>query len=165
MKNQTQVRGKSKRTAKPGQAKGDFGTIRVPFNDAELAAIDRACAGLGIDRNTLLTKAVEKELALAEEPARAELNGVAESRKMGTTPRRARRTPYVPPEIKLIRVGESAPEMIKCDDDPAACVDYWKNHVATAAWFDAERESCIVLLMNTRFKITDFHLVSGRDTA
>lgn len=64
-------------------------------------------------------------------------------------------------EWKIVAVREcpSPDELTRCDT-PAAAVDYWRAHVATAPGFSPECECFATLLLTIRKRIRGHHLVS-----
>lgn len=60
--------------------------------------------------------------------------------------------------VKVCRVGEAltAPKT----DAPELCVQYWHQNIATRDWFDDRKEQLIVLLLNTRYNVEGYSLVS-----
>jgi DNA repair protein RadC len=60
--------------------------------------------------------------------------------------------------VKVCRVGEALPGPKL--DAPELCVQYWHQNIATRDWFDEKKEQLIVLLLNTRYNIDGYSLVS-----
>lgn len=60
--------------------------------------------------------------------------------------------------MRVARVGEPlpAPKL----DHPELCVDYWRNVIAKQHWFDDNKEHLIVLMLDTRYNIIGYSLVS-----
>lgn len=66
-----------------------------------------------------------------------------------------------PQEFKVIALRDCpTPDNMRLCDTPKRAVDYWRLHVSTQPWFDSERESLVVLLLNTRKRVKGHHLVS-----
>jgi len=61
-------------------------------------------------------------------------------------------------QIKVVRMGEpdASHEMFL----PKQALAYWFDNVATAPWFDREKECIVSILCNTKHKTTGFNLVS-----
>ena len=62
-------------------------------------------------------------------------------------------------EFRVIRLRE-LPVSIPCCDSPQRIYDYWMANVATASWFDPDRECLCAIHLNTRRRATGFHLVA-----
>jgi len=62
-------------------------------------------------------------------------------------------------QVKLVTLCEE-PTPYKLLDRPEACVGYWKEHIATASWFEAEKEHAVVLFLDTRKRVIGHNLVS-----
>lgn len=45
-------------------------------------------------------------------------------------------------------------------DTPESVVDYWRENIETAPWFDPMKENLVVIALNTRCKIIAHNLVS-----
>lgn len=60
--------------------------------------------------------------------------------------------------VKVVRVGE--PEPAPRVDNPQRALRYWKSVIEKQAWFDAGKEHMIVLLLNVRYDIQGYSLVS-----
>lgn len=61
-------------------------------------------------------------------------------------------------EFKLTRVCEAG-QSSKIDN-PEAAYAYWKNSVVTRDWFQEQKETLVVLLLNARYNIEGHNLVS-----
>ena len=60
--------------------------------------------------------------------------------------------------IKVNRVAEAGEAMSV--NTPDLAVKYWKDKIATADWYDSERECLIVIILNTRMKTIGHSIVS-----
>jgi DNA repair protein RadC len=60
--------------------------------------------------------------------------------------------------VKVLRVGE--PEISPKVDMPDIARDYWENVITRQTWFDQCKEHLVVLLLNTRYRVTAYSLVS-----
>lgn len=68
---------------------------------------------------------------------------------------------YIPQEWKVIRLRECpSPESLMMIDCPGNAAEYWRQHIATSAAFNAEVECVAVLALNTRLRIRGHYLVS-----
>ena len=66
-----------------------------------------------------------------------------------------------PQEWKLVSLRECpSPDYLQLCDNPQIAADYWRLHVVNAAHFMPDCECFVVLLLNTRRRITGHHLVS-----
>jgi len=65
----------------------------------------------------------------------------------------------MPHEFKVMRVRECAfaPPMV---DTPERAVEYWRQNITIADWFDEAKEALIVLVLNTRHRIIGHNLVT-----
>ena len=64
-------------------------------------------------------------------------------------------------EYKVIALRDCPlPELLKECDCPQKAADYWRLHVATAAHFNPEVESFVVLHLNTRRRVRGHHVVA-----
>ena len=73
-----------------------------------------------------------------------------------------RRRKPEPQEWKVISLRECpSPESLMTMDGPAKAVEYWHQHIATAAGFNADVECVAVLVLNTRLRIKGHYLVSA----
>ena len=61
-------------------------------------------------------------------------------------------------EIKVSRIKESVGEYTA--DSPSSAVNYWKDRITKADWYDEEREMMLVLAVNTKYRIIGHALVS-----
>ena len=60
--------------------------------------------------------------------------------------------------LKVLRVGEPQPTIrANC---PQRAVKYWKRVIVPQQWFDENKEHFVVLLLNTRYDIQGYSLVS-----
>lgn len=77
--------------------------------------------------------------------------------------RPARRYPPVDPvEYKVIALRDCPlPDLLKECDCPQKAADYWRLHVATAANFNPEVETFVVLHLNTRRRVRGHHVVAS----
>ena len=72
----------------------------------------------------------------------------------------SKRTPSkAPHEFKVMRVRECAfpAQMV---DTPERAVEYWKQNITGADWFDESKEALVVLVLNTRRRIIGHNLVT-----
>jgi DNA repair protein RadC len=69
-----------------------------------------------------------------------------------------RRYRTLPAEIKVLRIRECSIEY-KCDT-PTTAVQFWFTEVTQAAWYDPDKEALVALLLNSKLKIRNFHLVT-----
>jgi DNA repair protein RadC len=72
----------------------------------------------------------------------------------------SRRTPSTTPhEFKVMRVRECAfpAQMV---DTPERAVEYWRQNITGADWFDESKEALIVLVLNSRRRIIGHNLVT-----
>lgn len=60
--------------------------------------------------------------------------------------------------MKVSRIGQPEPSMKM--GAPATAVEYWASVISKREWFDAEKEQLVVLLLNTRYDVLAFQLVS-----
>ena len=64
-------------------------------------------------------------------------------------------------EYKVIALRDCPlPELLKECDCPQKAADYWRLHVASAANFDPEVETFVVLHLNTRRRVRGHHIVA-----
>lgn len=64
-------------------------------------------------------------------------------------------------EFKVVALRECPlPEEMKICVEPQGAVDYWHLNVATNPYFNPECECFVVLLLNTRKRVREHHLVS-----
>ena len=69
--------------------------------------------------------------------------------------------PSQPQEWKIVSLRECpTPENVQLCEEPDQAADYWKLHIPTHPYFNAECECCIVLILNTRHKIKGHYFVS-----
>ena len=61
--------------------------------------------------------------------------------------------------FRVQRVGERPPVDSKLDS-PEAVVAAWHEHVAASPWYDPEKEHMIVFVLNTRYNLKGWSLVS-----
>lgn len=72
-----------------------------------------------------------------------------------------RRRKSEPQEWKVIRLRECpSPESLMTMDRPVKAVEYWHQHITTAAGFNGEVECVVVMVLNTRLRIQGHYLVS-----
>ena len=62
-------------------------------------------------------------------------------------------------EYKVLRIRECAVDSVSVTT-PEQVDAFWRAHIATAAWYDSEKECLCTIWMNTRGNITGFNLVS-----
>lgn len=67
--------------------------------------------------------------------------------------------PKPPAEIKVVRLRE-CPTDNALMEQPDAVFQFWTRHIATAPWFDPDKEALCVLMLNTRRRIIGFQLVT-----
>ena len=68
---------------------------------------------------------------------------------------------YNPKEFKVVALRDCpVPEQMKICEEPQQVADYWRLHIATHPYFNADCECMIVLLLNTRRRVKGHHLVS-----
>ena len=66
-----------------------------------------------------------------------------------------------PYEYKIQPLRECpTPESLQLCDTPDQAAAYWRLHVTTNPYYDPERETFAVLLLNTRKKVKGHHIVS-----
>lgn len=71
------------------------------------------------------------------------------------------RFPPTPHEYKVTPLRECpTPENLLLCDTPDKAADYWRLHIAQHPYFDPERETFAVLLLNTRKKVKGHQIVS-----
>jgi DNA repair protein RadC len=69
--------------------------------------------------------------------------------------------PKSPKEWKLVALRDCPlPEHMQLCETPVQAAEYWRTHIATAPYFDPERECFVALLLNTRRRIRGHHFVS-----
>lgn len=61
-------------------------------------------------------------------------------------------------EIRVVRVNET-PCTLKVET-PLQAAQYWREVITAAPWFIPDRETCVVLILNTRLAVTGHSLVS-----
>jgi DNA repair protein RadC len=61
-------------------------------------------------------------------------------------------------EIRILRVMEDSP----CDECHTAddALTAWKAHIVRAPWFHDNKEHLVVLTLDTKYKLTGYHLVA-----
>ncbi|MHB9009937.1 MAG: JAB domain-containing protein [Limisphaerales bacterium] len=64
-----------------------------------------------------------------------------------------------PAEFRLQRLRELPADLPLCDT-PELAHQYWERGVTGSAWYNPEVEQLVVFFLNTRRRITGFHLVS-----
>jgi DNA repair protein RadC len=70
-------------------------------------------------------------------------------------------TDFNPKEFKVIALRECpVPESMRICETPDQAADYWRMHIATHPYFDAERECLAVILLNTRRRVKGHQLVT-----
>ena len=72
----------------------------------------------------------------------------------------SKKTPSrIPHEFKVLRVRECAfpAQMV---DTPERAVEYWRQNITGADWFDESKEALVVLVLNTRRRIIGHNLVT-----
>jgi len=67
---------------------------------------------------------------------------------------------YDIPELKLLRLRECQVENPELDT-PERAVEFWRENVPGASWFDSDTETLVVLLLNTRRRIIGFARVAS----
>lgn len=68
------------------------------------------------------------------------------------------RSKYLPHEFKVVCVREClTPGII---DTPEQAVQYWRDNIPQAPWFDETKEALVVLVLNTRKRILGHNLVA-----
>ena len=71
-----------------------------------------------------------------------------------------KRTPSnTPHEFKVMRVRE-CPFPTELMDTPELAVEYWRQNITSADWFDESKEAMVVLILNIRRRIIGHNLVS-----
>jgi DNA repair protein RadC len=70
-----------------------------------------------------------------------------------------RTTSRTPHEFKVMRVRECAfpAQMV---DTPERAVEYWRQNIINADWYDESKEALVVLVLNTRRRIIGHNLVT-----
>ena len=68
-------------------------------------------------------------------------------------------TKRIPHEFKVMRVRE-CPFASALIDTPERAVEYWRQHIVTADWYDECKEALVVLILNTRRRIIGHNLVT-----
>jgi DNA repair protein RadC len=69
--------------------------------------------------------------------------------------------PVMPHEYKVTPLRECpTPENLLLCDTPERAAEYWRLHVSQNPYYDPERETFAVLLLNTRKKVKGHHIVS-----
>jgi DNA repair protein RadC len=72
----------------------------------------------------------------------------------------SRKSPSATPhEFKVMRVRECAfpAQMV---DTPERAVEYWRQNITVADWFDESKEALVVLVLNSRRRIIGHNLVT-----
>ena len=71
------------------------------------------------------------------------------------------RFPAQPYEYKVTPLRECpTPEQMQLCDTPDQAAAYWRMHIATNPYYDPERETFAVILLNTRKKVKGHQIVS-----
>jgi DNA repair protein RadC len=70
--------------------------------------------------------------------------------------KKSAKTPY---EFKIMRVRE-CPFPTEIIDTPERAVEYWRQNIIKADWYDESKEALVVLILNTRRRIIGHNLVS-----
>lgn len=66
-----------------------------------------------------------------------------------------------PKEFKVVALRECpTPEEMRLCDTPEKAAEYWRSHVVSHPYFDADRECFVVLLLNIRNRVKGHHVVS-----
>ena len=69
-----------------------------------------------------------------------------------------------PLRVVLTRVGESPPYTCGGDqwliDAPAKAFEFWQEVIAAEQTFEPDKEHLVAVLVNTKFKVTGYHVVS-----
>ncbi len=65
----------------------------------------------------------------------------------------------MPHEFKVMRVRE-CPFSSETIDTPESAMQYWKQNITGADWFDESKEALVVLTLNTRRRIIGHNLVT-----
>jgi DNA repair protein RadC len=66
-----------------------------------------------------------------------------------------------PKEFKVVALRECAtPVEMQVCDTPDKAVAYWRSHVVSHPYFDADKECFVVLLLNIRNRVKGHHVVS-----
>lgn len=60
-------------------------------------------------------------------------------------------------EFRVSRVNETPGSYAM--NVPAMALQYWREKIATAPWYDAEREQCVSIMLNTRMYALGHYLV------
>jgi len=69
--------------------------------------------------------------------------------------------PATPHEYKVTILKECpTPESLQPCDTPEKAAEYWRMHVISNPYFDAERECFVVLLLNTRRRVKGHQIVT-----
>jgi DNA repair protein RadC len=61
-------------------------------------------------------------------------------------------------EVRVQRLNE-CPGSLKVDS-PGGALEYWREKITLAPWYDPEREACAAILLNTRYVATSHAMVS-----
>jgi len=61
-------------------------------------------------------------------------------------------------QVKLVRVGRKIQE--RSIQSPTDAFDFWKKVIARRPWFDLDRETSVVLLLNSKLQLKGWNLVS-----
>ena len=78
---------------------------------------------------------------------------------MDTNDQPKRPSNKIPHEFKVMRVRECPfpPQLV---DTPERAVEYWRQNITCADWFDESKEALVVLILNTRRRIIGHNLVT-----
>jgi DNA repair protein RadC len=71
----------------------------------------------------------------------------------------ARIMPRIVRQVKIATICEEPATVEKCDA-PEIAAQFWREHIEHAPWFDNMREHLVVLLLNTRYRVNSYALVS-----
>ena len=69
------------------------------------------------------------------------------------------RTKKPPSEFKIVRLRE-CPVDHAFVDNPDHVEKFWRQHVVSAPWFNADKECLVVFLLNTRYHLLGFEMLS-----
>jgi DNA repair protein RadC len=72
--------------------------------------------------------------------------------------RQSRGRIYLIREIKVMTIRESAP--LVCADNSDDCAEFWRETIATSPWFDPCKEHLVILLLNLRWQLFAYNVVS-----
>lgn len=85
---------------------------------------------------------------------------VRQNRSSSRTRKQALRKSAKPPaEFKIVRLRECPVDRAEMTT-PDAVETFWREHVATAPWFNADKECLVVFLLNTRRQVLGFEMLS-----